>query len=247
MTIQLYSPLEQFEVFIIQVINIIGFDIYITNMTISLFLVSFFIYMLFVNFVKNGTLIPHKGQRLAEILYIFMNNLVKQQAGIKGLKYFPILLLLFYFIFFFNVIGLIPFGFTNTSQIVYTFTLGFSMFIGVTIVGLVVYKWKFFNRFVPDITGPILPLIVVIEIFSYLVRPFSLSIRLFANMVAGHTLLHILGGFASGLAKTGLLYGMIMGIPLIAVCGLEFGISFLQAYVFVVLVCIYLKESLYGH
>jgi F-type H+-transporting ATPase subunit a len=243
----MFTPLEQFEVFLVFLFSVLGINVYITNVTLSLFIASFILYSIFVLFIKGYYIVPTKGQRLAEICYIFMNNLVKQQAGIKGLKYFPLLLLLFYFILILNIIGLLPFGFTNTSQVLYTFTLGFSMFIGVTIIGLVIFKWKFFNRFVPEISGPILPLIVVIEIFSYLVRPFSLSIRLFANMVAGHTLLHILGNFGSNLMRSSILSGLVMGFPLLAVCGLEFGIAFLQAYVFVVLISIYLKESMYGH
>jgi F-type H+-transporting ATPase subunit a len=119
------SPLEQFEVYIVKILNLFGVSIYITNMTLSLFVVVFVIYIIFINYGSEGKLVPNNGQRLSELLYIFINNLVKQQAGIKGLKYFPMLLLLFYFIFFLNLIGLLPFGFTNTSQIVYTFTLGF--------------------------------------------------------------------------------------------------------------------------
>jgi F-type H+-transporting ATPase subunit a len=242
-----FSPLEQFELLVVKPITIGSLDFSITNLTLSLIIVTFILWILFCVSVRSKKLVPNKLQRLAEVMYMFVNNLVKQQAGIQGLQYFPLFFVLFYFILFFNIVGLIPFGFTNTSQICYTFTLGFSMFIGVTIIGLVIHKLKFFNRFVPDITGPILPLIVVIEVFSYLVRPFSLSIRLFANMVAGHTLLHILAGFAMALFKSNFIFGFLMGVPVLAICVLEFGIAFLQAYVFLVLVCIYLKESIYGH
>lgn len=186
-------------------------------------------------------------QRLAEVMYIFMNNLVKQQGGIRGLQYYPMLFLLFYVILFLNLIGLTPYGFTCTSQMCYTFTLGFSMFIGVVIIGITAQKEKFVNQFIPATTGPIVPLLIVIEIFSYCIRPFSLSIRLFANMLAGHTLLHILASFGVSMLKIDFLVALLMVGPIVAICVLEFGIAFLQAYVFVVLVCIYLKESLYGH
>ena len=180
-------------------------------------------------------------------MYMFMNNLVKQQSGIRGLQYFPILFLLFYVILFLNLVGLTPYGFTCTSQACYTFTLGFSMFIGVVIIGITVQKAKFVNQFIPATTGPIVPLLIVIEIFSYCIRPISLSIRLFANMLAGHTLLHILASFGISLLKVDALVALLMAGPIVAVCVLEFGIAFLQAYVFVVLICIYLKESYYGH
>ncbi len=241
------TPLEQFKIIVVEPIVIFGLDISITNATVYMSLASFFIYLVLCRGIRGGKVIGDGMQRLSELMYIFMNNLVKQQAGIKGLKYFPMLFVLFYVILFLNLIGLTPFGFTCTSQICYTFTLGFAMFIAVVILGIVVLKAKFVNSFIPDITGPILPVLVVIEIFSYLIRPFSLSIRLFANMLAGHTLLHILASFGMSMLKMDVLVALIMVGPLVAICVLELGIAFLQAYVFVVLVCIYMKESLYGH
>jgi F-type H+-transporting ATPase subunit a len=241
------SPLEQFKVVIIRPLGLFGYDLSITNSTVYLLLACLFLYVVFAKGTEKGRLIPDGMQRLAEMLYIFLNNLVKQQAGIKGLKYFPVLLILFYMILFLNLLGLTPFAFTCTSQICYTFTLGFSMFIGVVIVGLVAQKADFVKQFIPATTGPIVPLLIVIEIFSYCIRPFSLSIRLFANMLAGHTLLNILSGFLMNLLKVDVILGLLMGLPVIAICVLELGIAFLQAYVFVVLISIYLKESFYGH
>ncbi|MCL4131366.1 UNVERIFIED_CONTAM: hypothetical protein GTU68_060095 [Idotea baltica] len=242
-----FTPLEQFEIIVVLPFNILGLDLSVTNSTLYLFLVSFFLYVIFKRGITSGNLIPNPVQRLAEIMYIFINNLVKQQSGIRGLQYFPILLLLFYLILLLNLVGLTPYGFTCTSQMCYTFTLGFSMFIGVVLIGLKVQKTNFINQFIPATTGPIVPLLVVIEIFSYCIRPFSLSIRLFANMLAGHTLLHILASFGMSMLKIDVLLALIMAFPIIAICVLEFGIAFLQAYVFVVLVCIYLNESYYGH
>jgi F-type H+-transporting ATPase subunit a len=243
----MYSPLEQFKIVVVRPLSIFGIDLSITNSTIYLLLATLFLYVVFKRGVQSAKIIPDAMQRLAEVLYVFINNLVKQQAGIKGLKHFPILILLFHLILFLNLIGLTPFGFTCTSQICYTFTLGFSMFIGVVIIGIVVQKVNFLKNFVPDTSGPILPLIVVIEVLSYLIRPVSLSIRLFANMLAGHTLLHILSSFGMSMLKVDVLVALLMAAPIIAVCVLELGIAFLQAYVFVVLVCIYMRESLYGH
>jgi len=241
------SPLEQFKILIILPINLLGVDISITNATIYLLVGTLYLYVVIKRSTEEGKIIPNPMQRIAEMMYIFINNLVKQQAGIKGLKYFPIFFNLFYVILVLNLIGLTPYAFTCTSQMSYTFTLGFGMFIGIVLIAITVQKEKFIKQFIPEIRGPILPLLVVIEIFSYCIRPFSLSIRLFANMLAGHTLLHILGGFGMSLLKIDSLLAIVMGIPIIAICVLEFGIAFLQAYVFVVLLCIYLKEANYGH
>jgi ATP synthase subunit 6 len=240
------SPLEQFKIIVIVPFSILGFDLSISNATIYLFLATSFIYLLFISASKEGRLIPDPLQRLAELLFLLSNSLIKQQAGIKGLTYFPVLFTLFYLILFLNLIGLTPYGFTGTSQASYTFTLGFSMFIGIVLIGLHRQRAKFVNQFIPATTGPIVPLLVVIEVFSYCIRPVSLSVRLFANMLAGHTLLHIIAGFAVSLFKVDSILGLLMLLPIIAVCVLEFGIAFLQAYVFVVLVSIYLKESCYG-
>jgi ATP synthase subunit 6 len=241
------SPLEQFEVIVVYPLSFLGIDVSITNATVYLLLVIFFLYIILCRGTRSSFLIPDPLQRLAEIMYMFMNNLVKQQAGIKGLMYFPILFLLFYLILFLNLVGLTPYGFTCTSQMCYTVTLGFGMFFGVVLIGLYVQRSAFVKQFIPATTGPIVPLLIVIEIFSYCIRPISLSVRLFANMLAGHTLLHILASFGMSMLKVDVLIALVMAGPLIAVCVLEFGIAFLQAYVFVVLVCIYLKESFYGH
>lgn len=244
----LNSPLEQFKVVVLWPLSIAGLDLSITNSVLALWLCLFFIYVVFKSSIQGGYIIPSGLQRLGEVLYIFINDLVKQQSGIKGLIYFPVIFMLFYTILFLNLIGLTPLAFTCTSQICYTFTLGFGMFVGIVIIGLVVQKVNFYKNFVPkNMTGAMLVLLIIIEIFSYCIRPFSLSIRLFANMLAGHTLLHILSGFGMSLLKVDVLLGILMMLPIIAICVLEFGIAFLQAYVFGVLVCIYMKESFYGH
>jgi len=242
-----FTPLEQFKIVVVQPLSFLGLDISITNSTVYLLLATMFVYIIFKRGTKLGRLVPDGMQRLAELMYMFVNNLVKQQAGIKGLRFFPLLLVLFYMILFLNLIGLTPFGFTCTSQICYTFTLGFSFFIGIVIIGIVAKKMDFLKQFVPDVKGPILPIIVVIEIFSFLIRPVSLSVRLFANMLAGHSLLHILASFGMSMLKTDVLVALLMAGPIVAVCVLELGIAFIQAYVFIVLLCIYMRESYYGH
>lgn len=243
----MFTPLEQFKIIVVIPLTILGFDFSISNATIYLGFTILLLYLIFIKGTANSLVVPNGIQRLAELLYLFMNSLVKQQAGIRGLKYFPLLFTLFYVILFLNLMGLTPYGFTGTSQMCYTFTLGFSMFIGIVIIGLMVQKKNFVKQFIPATKGAIVPLLVVIEIFSYCIRPFSLSIRLFANMLAGHTLLHILASFGVSLFKVDSILTILICGPIIAICILEFGIAFLQAYVFIVLVCIYLKESLYGH
>ena len=243
----MFSPLEQFKIVVIVPLNFFGYDISFTNATIYLSLVLWFLFLIMKKGTEAGKIIPDPMQRVAELMYMFINNLVKQQAGIKSLKYFPVFFLLFYLILFLNLIGLTPYGFTCTSQMSYTFLLGFGMFIGIVIIGIVVQKAKFINQFIPATTGPIVPLLIVIEIFSYFIRPFSLSIRLFANMLAWHKKLHILASFGMSMLKMDILVAFLMAFPIIAICVLEFGFAFLQAYVFVVLLCIYLKESNYGH
>lgn len=242
-----FTPLEQFKIVVVQPLSFLGLDISITNSTVYLLLATMFVYIIFKRGTKLGRLVPDGMQRLAELMYMFINNLVKQQAGIKGLRFFPLFLVLFYMILLLNLIGLTPFGFTCTSQICYTFTLGFSFFIGIVIIGIVAKKMDFLKQFVPDVKGPILPIIVVIEIFSFLIRPVSLSVRLFANMLAGHSLLHILASFGMSMLKTDVLVALLMAGPIVAVCVLELGIAFIQAYVFIVLLCIYMRESYYGH
>lgn len=241
-----FSPLEQFKVVVLFPFHLSWFDISFTNSVVYLLLAFLFIYLVFEVNMRKARLIPDGLQRLGEVLYMFVNNLVKDQAGVRALSYFPLLLLLFVLILFLNLLGLTPFAFTCTSQMCYTFTLGFSMFIGIVIIGLTRLRWDFYKLFVPDITGPLLPFLVLIEIFSFCIRPVSLSLRLFANMLAGHTLLHILSGFILTALKVDILLGLFLFLPVIAVSMLEFGIAFLQAYVFLVLVCIYLNEMYSG-
>jgi len=180
-------------------------------------------------------------------MFLFVYSLVKQQLGIRGFVFLPIFYLIFYLIFLLNIFGVLPFSFTSTSQICYTFTLGFSTFISVMAIAICLQRYNYLKQFVPEVTGPLLPLLVVIELFSYFIRPFSLSIRLFANMLAGHTLVHIISGFGISLFNLDVVFMFILCLPLLAICVLEVGIAFLQAYVFVVLFSIYLKEGLYGH
>ena len=251
----LYNPLEQFEIvkFIAMEGPLFGYiQIGLTNIGFYLLLASFFLIFLHLLYNKEGVL--GLGNTLilcVESLFGFILQLVKNQIGPKGQPYFPAIYSLFLFILFLNLIGLIPYSFTATAH--FALTLGFSSTIlfGVTLLGLHRHGLHFFSLFVPAGTPlPLVPLLVLIESVSYLVRAFSLGIRLAANMLAGHILLHIISSF-SWKFITGSLLGIIMiPLPLLFLTllyGLEIGVALIQAYVFVLLTCSYINDALNLH
>lgn len=241
-----YSPLEQFEVNILYPLSFLSsFDISITNSTIYMFFsFSFFSFLLFLG-TKTLLLIPHRYQLVVELLYQFIFDMVKGQATLKGQRYFPIIFVTFGFVLLSNVLGLTPYAFTPTSHIIITFMLAFSFFVGLTLIGFMRQGSSFLSLFIPSgVPVAILPLMILIEIMSYCIRPISLSVRLFANMLAGHTLLHIVAGFGVKLMSNSILYAILPILLLLAITVLEFGIAFLQAYVFVILLSIYLNDSI---
>jgi len=237
------SPLEQFEIY-----YIFG---PITNSALFILLAFILIYHFLYFGTKKGTIIPNRWQSVVELLYLALLNLIKENIGAKGIKYFPFIFIIFIFILFTNLLGMIPYSFTVTSHIVVTFTLSLSIFIGVTLIGLKIHGLHFFSFFVPQGAPKLLlPLLVVIEAISYTARAFSLAIRLFANMMSGHTLLKIIASFGWTLITMGgIALPLLSVIPIaliLAITGLEIGIAFLQAYVFTILTCIYLMiQSIY--
>lgn len=246
------SPLEQFEVNILFPLSFFRiFDISFTNLAWAMLLstgsLMFVLWLMFSPIQGRALLVPTKAQALGEFFYFFILGIIKQQAGRGGLIFFPLFFFTFFFIFGSNLFGLFPFGFTPTGHIIITFTLAFAFNLAFLILGFQLNGLKFLKLFVPS-GSPVwlLPLIVVIEVISYLIRTFSLSLRLFANMMAGHTLLHILASFVLAFYKAG--YAILGLLPFILVFFigiLEFGIAFLQAYVFVVLLAIYLNDALH--
>ena len=235
-----------FEIYAVNV-NLILIDTSITKFHLSSFfiLLYFMIFLIFCfknpkYYFKNWNII------LFGMFDAFLSDTIIQQLGIKrGQKFSVFLKSIFFLILFGNIFGLIPFSFTITSHLIYTFSLSLSIWLALTIYALYLQGFGFFKLFVPS-GAPValLILLVPIEILSYIARCFSLAIRLFANMMSGHTLLNILSGFVIKIASTGLLFiALIPFIVVMAVSVLEIGIAFLQAYVFVVLVCIYLKDS----
>ena len=176
---------------------------------------------------------------------MFVAKMINDTAGSGAKSFFPFIFTLFMFVLFCNMIGMLPYSFTVTSHIIVTFMLAATVFIGVTIIGFIKHGIKYLELFVPKgVPIILLPLIIVIELISYLSRPVSLSVRLFANMMAGHTMLKVFGGFVISL---GLLGGWLPLSFSVALIGLEILVAFLQAYVFAILTCIYLNDALNLH
>ena len=240
------NPMHQFEVYKIgPEINLGGVNLSFTNaslfMTISSFLILLFLFL----GTKKKSLVPSKIQFITEASYTFVAKMINDTAGSNAKIFFPFIFTLFMFVLFANMVGMLPYSFTVTSHIIVTFVLAATIFIGVTILGFIKHGFKYLELFVPKgVPIILLPLIVIIEIISYLSRPVSLSVRLFANMMAGHTMLKVFGGFVISL---GLLGGWLpLGFS-IALTGLEILVAFLQAYVFAILTCIYLNDALNLH
>jgi len=239
------SPLEQFEVRPVYLYRGIGI-LAITQTTIFLICVLFYYLGFFSLGFMQSSLIPTVYQYLCEQSYSFIEHIIKQHIGVKGLRFFPVIFVTFHLLLLSNLFGLVPFAFAPTSQIIVGFSLAFSFNIAFILIGFYENGFSFLKLFVPK-GGPkwLSPVIVLIEIVSYLLRTFSLSIRLFANIMAGHTLLHILASFVSAFIFFYPLLSFLPFLLVLAVIGLEIGVAVLQAYVFTILLCIYLNDSLH--
>ena len=240
------NPMTQFEVYRIgPEIRIGTFDISFTNASLFMVISSITILVIFNLGAKKNLMLPNKLQLLAEISYSFVSKMISDTAGSKAKPYFAFIFSLFMFVLFCNMFGMIPYTFTVTSHIIVTFVLAAFVFIGVTIIGFIKHGFGYLKLFVPSgVPIVLLPLIVIIEIISYLSRPVSLSVRLFANMMAGHTMMKVFGGFVVSL---GILGGWLPLSFSVALTGLEILVAFLQAYVFAILTCIYLNDALNLH
>jgi F-type H+-transporting ATPase subunit a len=237
-------PLEQFKIERIIPIHLGGLDASYTNsallMTAAVVLIAAFVILS----TRGAALVPGRWQSVAEMAYEFVANMIDDNVGHEGQKYFPFIFSLFMFIFFGNMLGMIPYSFTFTGHIIVTFALAATVFIGVTIIGIARHGFHFLTLFVPHgVPVALLVLLVPIELLSYCIRPFTLSIRLFANMLAGHTMLAIFGGFAASVGIFGILP---LGID-VALIFLEILVAALQAYVFTILTCLYLRDAIHLH
>jgi len=247
----LYSPLEQFQ--ILPLFNGFHYNFSITNATIII-VFSLSIFLLFQTFIftnKKGYVVPSRFQILNENLYTALVSIVEDNLGKKGLMYFPFIFVLCVFVILSNLLGLVPYSFTTTSHLVVTLALALTVFGAVIILIVQIHSLHAFVAFLPPGTSLGLSfLLVPIEMVSFIFKPLSLGVRLFANIIAGHTLLKVIGGFSWTIIKKGNLFFLLHFLPLfvlVLLIGLELGVALIQAYVFTILNIIYLREAIYIH
>ena len=239
------SPLEQF---VIKALsgdpNQVSFYTFTNSSLFMVIAVVLVIGFLFIG-TRRAALVPGRMQCLAEISYEFIANMIRDNVGQEGRKYFPFIFTLFMFVLAGNMLGMIPYSFTYTSHITVTFVMAAVVFIGVTVIGFMKHGIKFFSFFLPSgVPIAMAPLLIPIEVLSYFTRPVSLALRLFANMTAGHTMLKVFAGFV---APLGIIGGIVPLALVVGLTGLELIIAFLQAYVFTILSCVYLNDALHLH
>lgn len=239
-----HGPLHQFEIVRLVDLNLGGVDVSFTNsalwMVIAIVLVTGFMVLA----TARASIVPGRLQSVAELSYEFIANLIKDTAGKEGLKYFPFIFTIFIFVLAANMLGMVPYSFTVTSHLAVTATMALIIIVAITALGLIKHGFGFFHVFLPSgVPMWLAPLLVFIEVLSYLTRPVSLSVRLFANMMAGHTTLKVFAGFVVALGLAGI-------APLafvVALTALEVLIAFLQAYIFTILTCVYLNDAFHPH
>jgi F-type H+-transporting ATPase subunit a len=239
------DPIHQFHINPIVPIHVGGYDLSFTNSSLFM-VVAVVVASGFLFFATSGrALVPTRMQSMAEMTYDFVASMLRDAAGNQGMKFFPFVFSLFMFVLTANLLGLFPYFFTVTSHIIITFALAAMVWITVTIVGFARHGLGYLKLFVPSgVPWWLMPIIIPIELISYLIRPISHSVRLFANMMAGHTMLKVFAGFVVGLGALG---GWAPMVFLVAFTGLEVVVAFLQALIFTVLTCIYLNDALHMH
>src|SRR5580658_1358546 len=247
------DPIHQFQIQnFVPLFSIGRHQIYFTNSALFMLIIVLLVSALLIGATAPRAMVPGRLQSVAEMSYEFVANMLRTSAGTEGMKFFPFVFSLFMFVLFANIIGLIPYSFTVTSQLIITATLALTVFLVVVIYGFWRNGLHFLNLFVPKgVPKAILPAIVIIEVLSFVSRPVSHSVRLFANMLAGHITLQVFAGFVIMLAGAGILgwFGAVLPFAMVvALTALELLVAFLQAYVFVILTCIYLNDAIHpGH
>jgi F-type H+-transporting ATPase subunit a len=237
--------MAQFEIKRIIPFELFGIDASFTNASLLMVIAVVLIAGFLILAMGPRSLVPGRIQSLAELSYEYIANMVRENLGEEGMKYFPWVFTIFMFILTLNLLGMIPHSYTVTSHIIVTFALAAMVWIVVTIIGFARHGIGFLKLFIPDgVPWWLLPIIVPIELISYFIRPISHSVRLFANMMAGHTMLKVFAGFVIGL---GLIGGWAPLVFLVGFTGLELVVAFLQALIFTVLTCIYLNDALNMH
>ncbi len=246
------DPIHQFQVNKLIPIEVGGVDFSFTNSALFMVLTVVGASAFLILSSRGRGLVPTRWQSAAEMTYEFVAGTLRESAGSEGMKFFPFVFSLFIFILFANLLGMVPYFFTVTSQIVVTAAMAIAVILTVLVYGLWRHKLHFFKLFVPSgVPGALLPIVAAIEVLSFISRPISLSIRLFANILAGHITLKVFAGFVVALSSLGFV-GVIGAIlPLlatVALTALEFLVAALQAYVFAVLTCLYLNDAIHpGH
>jgi F-type H+-transporting ATPase subunit a len=242
--------MHQFTIKPLVPLHLGGFDVSFTNQSLLMVIVALAASLFLTLAVKPGRLVPTRSQSMAELSYEFVANMIHSSTGEDGLKFFPFVFTLFIFVLLANFFGMVPGSFTITSQIAVTFALASLVILAVIVTGFMKHGIGFLKLFVPHAPLPLLFLLVPIEVISFLTRPISLSVRLFANMLAGHTMLAVFGGFVVALGAAGGVLSVLSIAPMlliVAIMLLELLVAFLQAYVFAILTCIYLNEALHLH
>jgi F-type H+-transporting ATPase subunit a len=238
------SPLHQFVIERLVPLHIGGLDLSFSNSALFMAVTVAVITAFLTLSMSGAKLVPTRWQSAAELSYEFIANMIRDNVGSAGKAYFPFVFSLFMFVLFGNLIGMVPYSFTFTSHIAVTFALAAFIFIGVTVIALARHGWHFFSFFAPKGMPLVLQMLLVpIEVISYLIRPMTLSIRLFANMMAGHTMLVIFAGFVVAMGVFGIL-PLALNVFFIL---LELLVAVLQAYVFTILTCIYLHDAIHLH
>lgn len=255
----LYTPLEQFQIILLFSIKLFCFDFSITNLALVNILVLIIFSTIVFCFSPNKSylsetsffFIPNTWQVFIEMLYEVSSQLLFDNINKDGEKYFPFVSVIFTFVLFCNLIGLVPYSFTTTSHLIITFTLSLSIFIGINIICIQKHKFHMFSLFIPANTSFGLALLLVpIELLSYVFKPISLGVRLFANLMAGHTLLKVIVGFSWSMLLLEDFLAVFHILPLlilVLLMGLELGVALIQAYVFTILTCIYLNDAINLH
>jgi F-type H+-transporting ATPase subunit a len=238
------NPLHQFTIERLVPLHIGKLDVSFTNSALFMVLAVLLITALVLLTTRGARLVPSRWQSVTEIFYETIAKMIDEYVGHGGEAYFPFVFTLFMFILFGNFLGMIPYSFTFTSHIIVTFAMAAVVFVGVTVIGIARHGLHFFSLFAPQgVPIWLLPLLVPIEMISYFIRPFTLSIRLFANMVAGHAMLAIFAGFVISLG----IFGVLPLAVTSALILLELLVAGLQAYVFAVLTCLYLRDAIHLH
>jgi F-type H+-transporting ATPase subunit a len=246
------DPIHQFSIHPVVSIQVAGHDVSLTNSGLYMLLAVALTCLLVATGARGGPGVPGRMQALAEMSYEFIAGMVRSAAGEAGMRFFPFVFAIFFFVLLSNLVGFIPYSFTVTSQIIITAALALMVFLTVIVIGVAEHGVHFFKIFVPPgVPIYILPLVVAIEIISFLSRPVSHSVRLFANMLAGHITLNVFGAFVVMLLGAGVAVKGLALLPFAMTIGLEaleLLVAFLQAYVFAMLTCMYLNDALHpGH